>query len=104
MNAQLIDVCLACYLSDHHSRDGELLLGAAVDGATTHREMLAELHSELNALDVDDERFDYDQARAALGGLFAPVADLDSVFNSSLDQPSDDDDGETCQAWILLTY
>ena len=41
-----IDTCLACYLTDHHNRDGELLIGVQADGAMTNAEVLESVSEE----------------------------------------------------------
>lgn len=108
MKAQLIDVCLGCYLLDHHNRPGELLLGAAVDGNTTQGEVLDELLRELNARDIDSESFDYDSAKACLKSIFAESFGtiLDGKFDASLETPTEEEleMSEPCQAWFLLTW
>lgn len=107
MQASHIDTCLGCYLLDHHNRPGELLLGAAVDGNTTQGEVLEELLRELNARDIDDESFVYDEAKGALKSLFCGAFGtvLDGKFDPSLDLRNEDyDDSEPCQAWFLLTW
>jgi hypothetical protein len=112
MHCQLIDVCMGCYLQDHHNRAGELLLGAAVDGTTSRYDVMQELLSELNARDMShDESFDYDAAKGAIKSFFAEAYGtsglrLDVEFDVSLEVPTDEEleMGEPCQAWFLLTW
>lgn len=108
MQAQLIDICLGCYLTDHHNRPGELLLGVEVDGTTDRKEVLDGLLSELNARDIDDESFDYDTAKGCIKSLFVEGygTDLSGLFDASLDVLTDEERemSEPCQAWFLLTW
>lgn len=102
MDCSLIDVCLGCYLTDHHNRDGELLLGVPVYRDTTYSEVLEGLRSELQACDYGlPDSFDWDACDAAMVECFAN-ATMSDKFDSSLDEQ--DDDGESCQAWFLITY
>lgn len=105
--AQHIDTCLSGYLNDHHNRDGELLLGAYVDGNTTYQEVLDELLSELNARDMTfDGSFNYDSAEAAIRDQFSTVPDMSKVFDASLDVLSEEEAemADPCQAWFLITW
>ena len=92
------DTCLACYLTDHHNRPGELLLGIPCNGQD-ETYAAEELIDELNAADWGlPESFDYRafdaEARAAGVGV-----DLTS------DDPADSDDGgDMCMAWFLVRY
>lgn len=108
-----IDTCLGCYLSDHHNRDGELLLGVYVDGETTIGAVFNDLQSELAQLSLEDgERggFDYAKARQAIATARAEHHPMDqdrSYFDSSLETPSDDDEmdgGDYVQAWFLIVW
>lgn len=107
-----IDTCLSCFLHDHHNRDGELLLGVYVDGESTVSDVLQDLDDEFNAIayGLGESRrgYDHDEARAALNRLFEATRDVsENLFDSSLEVPDghpDDIDGDTCQAWFLLTW
>jgi len=102
-----IDTCLGCYLTDHHNRDGELLLGVIVDGETTYQEVKDELLREVHGLSLDPEEFDYDAAVKAIGEAFLPVRSLAAKFDPSLDVPTDDERDEMlepCQAWFLFEW
>lgn len=45
-----VDTCFSCYLTDHHNRPGELLLGIVPHGQT-ESEAVTELYEEMNAAD-----------------------------------------------------
>ncbi len=107
-----IDTCLSCYLNDHHHRDGELLLGAFVDGSSTVSDVLDSLSDEFHtiAYDLAANRagYDHDAAKAALDRLIDENSDrLERPFDSSLESPTEDEDddcSEYAQAWFLLTW
>lgn len=104
-----IDTCLSCFLHDHHHRDGELLLGVYVDGSSTVGDVLDGLKDEFRqiAWDLGESRLGYDhlEARKALDVLIDENADRrEQLFDSSLEVLDEDFDGETCQAWFLLTW
>ena len=104
-----IDTCLSSFLLDHHNRDGELLLGVAVDGASTVGNVLDDLEAELREVILEEgERggFTYEGARQALADQRNENLDrLDRLFDSSLEVLSDDDfNMEHCSAWFLLTW
>src|SRR5690606_12946178 len=63
-----IDTCLPAYLRDHHNRDGELLLGAYVDGNSTVGDVLDGLQQEFQAVayDLGETRAGYDHEEAQL--------------------------------------
>jgi hypothetical protein len=101
-----IDTCLSCYLLDHHNRPGELLLGVPVDGKTRNRDVMLGLIEEFDSI----ARWDIcpltnDEFAAAVTEIFYNV-DLRLTFDKSLDMPLDYDEeyGEVCQAWFLLTW
>lgn len=103
MDCSLIDVCLSCYLTDHHNREGELLLSVPVDRTTRNGEVRRALIDELGAADYGlPDGFDYDEAERAINACFA-AADGRKTFDSSLDRRGDDDD-ESCMAHFLITY
>lgn len=105
-----IDTCLSSFLSDHHNRDGELLLGVYVDGSTTVADVLDGLDSEFATIgwDLGESRkgFDYDKAKQALADLRNNAADkLALIFDSSLDLPDEEEEcEEACQAWFLIHW
>lgn len=108
MNVTHIDTCLGCYLTDHHNRPGELLLGVSVDGSTTYQEVKDELLSQLNGLDRDPDEFDYDAAEAAIADEFSTVSDMSKPFDPKLEviaaEELENAGGEWCQAWFLFEW
>lgn len=109
MDCSHIDTCMSCFLNDHHNRDGELLLGVFVDGASTFHDVLWALIDELQTASAsidpaDVPGWDYDAAKACAKSLFAET-DLSKPFDVGLDMPSEDDDcAESVQAWFLFTW
>lgn len=101
MDLSLIDVCLPCYLTDHHNRDGEQLLSIPVDGKTRNGEIRRMLHAELQNYEFP-ESFDWDSAERAIDDCFKS-SDGRRLFDSSLDRDLGDYD-ESCYAHFLLTY
>lgn len=105
-----IDTCLSCYLNDHHNRDGELLLGVYVDGTSTISQVLARLVDEFRQVgwQIAEYRrgYDHDKATAALAYLINENSDRgEKLFDSSLEYHSEDEfDGDSVQAWFLLTW
>ena len=102
-----IDTCLACYLQDHHNRGGEILIGVAVDGATTQAQVKTELLDEIARYDwpEDADHITDDMVNAAIDEAFSGVADTAAVFDSSLEvNESDNDWSDPVQAWFLITY
>lgn len=101
-----IDTCLACYLTDHHNRDGEVLIGVQVDGAMTNAEVLESVIEEFGRTDWPDdaENVTDDDVEAAVKAVFQN-AKPNAPFDSSLEvNESDEDWSEPVQAWFLLTY
>ncbi len=105
MNASLslIDVCLPCYLTDHHNRDGELLFGLPVDGATRYAQIRDDLCSEFNMSDTEHCPVEGEAFMAALQDCFA-AANPDDAFDPSLEINSENDWDEPVMAWFLLTW
>lgn len=109
-----IDTCLACYLQDHHNRDGELLLGVTVTGETTIGEVFNELEDEFRSIawDIAADRkgFDYDKAFAAIKAERSKhhPMDLDrKLFDPSLDIPTEEDYEDMAEfpkAWFLIVW
>lgn len=109
-----LDTCLSSYLHDHHNREGELLLGAFVDGQTTYGEVLAEVLSEFDSvayeLSGESPGYDHAKARAAVRAAFSELHPMEldrSYFDSSLDimdEEEREDASECCQAWFLITW
>lgn len=118
MQAQLIDVCLGCFINDHHDRPGELLLGVYVDGSTSRHDVMSGAIDEMRQIGFDrlpemvEGMTGTDAAKAAIKTLFCesfgttPEA-LAKPFDPTLEVPSGDsglDGGDYCQAWFLLTW
>lgn len=96
---QYIDTCMPCYLQDHHNRPSELLLGVPVDNTTTYTTLYDDLLTEFASFahDLNDTAF-----RNALDNCFADVADMDILFDPTLEPLAEDD--EPCYAWFLITF
>ena len=114
MTCTHIDTCLSSFLTDHHNREGELLLGVFANGNSTfgdiRRDLLEELRDATAAIDpADMPGFDIEEAKAAALELFADKHpnELDrSLFDEGLDFPDDEEMemGETAQAWFLFRW
>lgn len=108
-----VDTCLPDYLNDHHNRDGELLLGVAVNGLTTVGDVKNELLSEFASigwdLAGDKPGFDYDKAKAAILASFVDVHPMTldrGLFDESLDAPNEEEDDftDSCYAYFVITW
>jgi len=98
------DTCLACYVTDHHNRDGEVLLGVPVDGSSTNLEVMQYLIEEIGAADFGlPDDFDYAAFDEAVMAEF-DGRDGDKPFDTSLESVADGDDDEMVQAWFLVTW
>lgn len=108
-----IDTCFGCYLTDHHNRDGETLLGVPVDGTTTYREVKSQLRGE--ALDARMYRelpnYVTDAAiRAAVESLLPEGDNLDELILPDASEvgeaPDEDADeyAESPSAWFVMTW
>ncbi len=94
-----IDTCLPCYLTDHHGRDNECLIGVAIDGSTTYAQVLDYLLDELNAYGPDWE----EDCELAIREQFSTVPDMGAPFDASLETIGEDEDlGDMVQAYFLL--
>lgn len=113
MNVTLthIDTCLPCFLTDHHNRDGECLLGVHVDGRSKMRDVHTAVLDEWRQtddrvpLEVTGDKF-----VAALDAAFAGI-DPDRLFDASLGIVNDENladaeeaGDEVAQAWFLLKW
>lgn len=98
-DVSLIDVCLSCYLTDHHNRDGEQLLCVAVDGSTRNGHVASELRAELQNYEFP-RGFNYGAAELAIADCMSK-ADGRRLFDSSLERGECD---ESCYAYFLLSY
>lgn len=103
-----IETCLPCYVQDHRNRDGELLLGAAVDSSTTVGEIRGMLADEFSGIDLDRCAIRDETFRRALDECRALRRDAFEAWDGSLDLPPDvgeyDDHAEYPQAWFLLVW
>jgi len=106
MNVTLshIDTCLPDYLQDHHNRDGELLLGVAIDNKTTFTDVKSALLYEFKDVGADAAPDEADFL-AALAEFFAPYSDVMSAeFDDSIEDSDEDNSCESCYAWFLLSW
>lgn len=96
-----IGTCFPDYLTDHHNRDGELLIGVYVDGKTTVREVFEGVIEEWHATGecVPDEITDEQFIEAVKMEL--SMTKLDKPFDDSLETDYGD---EMPQAWFLVTW
>lgn len=101
----LIGVCLPCYLQDHHNRQGEYLVGVVVDGATTNKQLKDALIFEIDIYGNDlPESITDAMIEAAVNECFSN-ADLEALFDSSLEVIDDVVYCEDfCYAWFLVTW
>jgi len=98
-----IDTCTPDYLTDHHNRDGELLLQAIVSRDATNAEVMAELIDDLQKLEYHAGA-DYHAAEVAIRLEFTGKA-MDKPFDATPEPFADDDDsGEMCYAWFVLSW
>jgi hypothetical protein len=104
------DTCLPSYVQDHHTRDGECLLGVALSHGTTYKDVLDGIKDEWAGMDVqpaDEENIDDLESAFAveLASITAKVTDLSAIFDSSIEESSDDDtSSESCYAWFVVTW
>lgn len=101
------DTCLGCYLTDHHNRDGELLLGI-YPHSQTDEEAAQELWEELNSCDWDlpedltDEAIKMAFSEAVEGVDFRYIDGR--TGNRTEADPGEENDGEAAQVWFVLTW
>lgn len=103
MKCTHIDTCLPDYLTDHHNRDGELLIGVSVDRYMTNDTVRQALGYELTG--IEDSRFDsnmYKAARTAITEAFADAVPH-RKFDAKIELPTSDDE-EWPQAWFLISW
>jgi hypothetical protein len=107
-----VDTCLSSYLQDHHNRDGEALFGVHVDGNSTVADVKWALANEVASTgDRVPNPISDAMISAAIGSAFDSV-DPTKLFDASLEVPELDDDGEPieddcgemCQAWFVLSW
>lgn len=105
VNVRHIDTCLSCYLLDHHTRPGEVLLGIPIDGASTYAQLREDLENEVSGYTGDVPEGWYDAARAAIAEQFSTVPDTAVPFDPNVDlSEEDENEGDFCQAWFLFTW
>lgn len=103
------DTCLGCYLTDHHNRQGELLLGI-YPHSQTESEAASELLEELNSSDWDlPEALTDDLLKAAFSeavkGVDFRYIDKDGQRVEELTDAEEDHlIGESSQVWFVLTW
>lgn len=103
---RIIDVCLPDYLTDHHNRPGELLLGTPVCGmtyASDVREGLYEAFTSLADPGVPDSISDL-QVEEAISRPFDEAYEVGEYFDESLPSNEELGDGEWPQVWGLLEW
>jgi len=97
-----VDTCQACYILDHCNREGEMLVGVPVDGATKRHEVITGVFDEVNLADripaAVTNRALLDAIRRAVPG------DPEGPFDDSLEVADEDDMGDPCQVWFSLTW
>ncbi len=94
-----VDTCLGCYLTDHHNRPGEFLVGIPCAGQGLD-DALTELAEEIAVCAPDEFRtgaplFET-QCRDALRGI--DLSDPDP--SSDADNEASDD----CRAWFVVRF
>lgn len=113
-----IDTCLSCYLTDHHSRPGEVLIGVPVDGSTSRGAVMDELHTAWDRVELNED-MDVDVIEAVEGAFITAYA----AFRQEVIGPRAEHahepfaaglgieegrepgpDGEDAQAWFLVRY
>lgn len=99
-----IDTCLPCYLQDHHTRDGEALIGISVDS----RNIKDDLLTEATLCEAIPEHFTEDMILAAINAEFGgTVIEEDDLWDDKLEVLADngvDVDDEPPQAWFLFQW
>lgn len=109
LNVSFVDVCLPCFLTDHHNREGECLIGVVVSGTTSVKSVKDVLFWEawraesIPALSEDPEE-EKTILRNAINASLANREDSEA-FDSTL--PIEDDDcdmEELVQAWFVFTW
>lgn len=104
-----IDTCLSCYLTDHHNRDGEALVGIIPRGQSVD-EAASELADETES--VGDDRVPADLTRdeivltfkRALRGVDLRHIGHDGRRTNVEPMDIDTDDSDRAQVWFLLTW
>lgn len=100
-----IDTCLSCYLTDHHTRPGEFLVGVPVDGNSTLRDVRDMLLDEIDMFDVEGLPEPREVERAVAEAFHGFT--MEKKFDPTLDVIDEEDydaGREDCFAWFLLEW
>ena len=100
ISLKFVDTCSADYLTDHHSREGELLVGVPVDATTTADDVRAALADELTGADGIPSEITDDMIRAEIDATVRSSAEPWDVMIEEGDEYGESD----VQAWFLLTW
>lgn len=97
-----VDTCLGCYLTDHHNRPGEFLVGIPCH-SQSFDDALTELSEEIAAC-APDEFWNgapllEPECREALRGV-----DLTSPEDDESGDYASLEDGDPCCAWFLVEF
>jgi hypothetical protein len=110
--ADYVDTCLPCYLTDHHNREGEMLLGVCPSGQTSEQ-AVEELMEEINGAmydsvpeEVGDEEIHVALTAAVEGVDFRTISSNGDRLEDGEDEDEDpaEDFGEESQAWFVLSW
>lgn len=96
-----VDTCFPEYLTDHHNREGELLVGVYVDQTATNQHVVNALVDEIDASDGLPEDLTDEQIAAAIKDEF-DGQNMTAPFDNSLEPAEEGEAGP--QAWFLLTW
>ena len=103
----LIDICLPDFLSDHHNRDGELLLGICLAGQSPDEAaqmLLDELNWGRYPQGVDDKAFLALAKDASQGVDFCPCDGNGNPVSKDSEAFQAAMEGNEAQAWFLLEW
>lgn len=97
----IVDVCLGCYLQDHHNRPGERLIGVTAYGQDSYQLAKDVINELCNA--------DYEMPEAvsdsAIMMLVRGLGDIRRM--TSVDPCCDDTENcghEACMIWVLIRF
>lgn len=106
---KLVDICFSDYLTDHHNRDGELLIGVYLNGQSAER-MALDVVFMINGTDeVPEEISDYDIKESLIWWLVG-VGDCKSPLPEFKPVPCEENcpiDACECEqpsAWFLIQW
>ena len=107
VSASHIDTCFSDYLQDHHTRDGEMLLGVPLFEGMTATDLVDGLLNEVSSfMDAGvPEEVDNDQLRAAFTEAVDPrhAWGLEEIWTEE-EIAANDEDGETPSHWFVLRW